>query len=66
VHTRAHGKFTRELNGLARARGMNNSYELIRFARIGGNMNAYLKGMHRQKNIMSPHKLHQNSSLHNE
>jgi hypothetical protein len=34
---------------------MNNSYKLIKFARIGGNMNAYLKGMHRQKNIMSPH-----------
>jgi hypothetical protein len=34
---------------------MNNSYELIRFARIGRNMNAYLKGMHRQNNIISPH-----------
>jgi hypothetical protein len=34
---------------------MNNSYELIRFARIGGNMNAYLKGMHKQKNILPPH-----------
>jgi hypothetical protein len=46
---------------------MNNSYELTRFARTRGNMNAYLRGIHKPKKNPCHHtKLHQNSSLHNE
>jgi len=37
---------------------MNNSYELIRFARIGGNMNAYLKEMYKKKKSHHHTKFH--------
>jgi hypothetical protein len=36
---------------------MNNSYELTRFARTRGNMNAYLRGIHRQKKPFPPHQV---------
>jgi hypothetical protein len=61
VHTRPIAKSSwkvhKRTQRITRAGWMNNSYEFTRFARTRINMNAYLKGIHKQKKLLPPHQI---------